>query len=435
MLRGVFLLLFLLLYAEAKEYPKLFETLGTPLFDSSQKFSAFKDIEGLSPEIQKFQTQALLVKENGLKADSLQDKKELKRYLLELRKLQKNYDFLLHLIHKEILQSIKKEEYEKFILLTSTDLDGLLENQNIKSRSLHFYANNKSKKKSALLEKIVSDDALLEATTEEFFNIVSHASFDSNDKKSSQKMSVSVYTSRTKDEIAVYFLNANPYDVTVFVQPRYTNIKESPQTQRAFAIKAKSRKLFSILKLTAQQSSYSFSYSWIIGDMGVVHDDAYLYRLPFKIGSAHRVSQGYNGTTSHKGSSQFAIDFSMAEGTKVYAAREGVVVKTKSDSSSGGFDKKYSKDGNYITISHSDGTFATYYHLKRGGVRVNVGERVAKGAHIGYSGNTGYSSGPHLHFAVFRAISPRATHTVAVRFLSANGIILEPKKGEIYEAN
>lgn len=434
MLRGVFITLIFFSFLGADTTPKTFAQLGTPLYNSIEKFSAYKDIEKLNPAIKKFQTQAFLVKENGLRLDSLQDEQELKRYLLELRKLQKNYDFLLHLVHKEILKSIKEKEYENFIKLTSTDLDGLLENENIKRQSLRFYKQHKTKNDSILLEKILSDKELLEATTQEFFNVVSHSSYDSNEKNPTSKESVSIYTSRSKDEIKVYFLNSNPYDVTLSVQPRYINIQESPNTKKFFAIKAKSSKLFSTLKLTAQQSSYGFSYSWIIGDMGVSHDDSYLYRLPFEQGKIYRVSQGYNGVTSHNGSSQYAIDFSMPEGTKVYASREGVVVKTKSDSNSGGFDKKYSKDGNYVTIAHSDGTFAIYYHLKHSGVRVKVGEHIKRGAHIAYSGNTGYTSGPHLHFAVFSAISPRATHTIPVKFTTQNGTVEELIKGQSYSA-
>ena len=297
-----------------------------------------------------------------------------------------------------------------------------------------FYKENKKKKECKFLEKKIDEVELLEATTQEFFNEVAHSHYDPSEKKKRPKESLFIYTTRVKDEINVYFSNTNSYDVSVYVNAHYTNIKESPKTKRSFSVKAKSSHLFSTLALRGEKSSYSFSYSWIIGDMGALHDDTYLYRFPYEKGSAYRISQGYDGKTTHKGSSRFAIDFAMPEGTKVYAAREGVVVKTKSDSNSGGFDRKFSKDGNYVTIAHSDGTFATYYHLKHRGVVVKVGQKVEKGAHIGYSGSTGYASGPHLHFAVFAAISPQATQTVAVKFLSESGSVKTPLQGKSYLA-
>ena len=374
------------------------------------------------------------MQKRGRKLEILQEDDAFKSYLLELRKLQKNYDYLLHLIHKEILKSIKEEEYKKFIRLTSLELDGLLKNKSIQERSLRFYKQNKTKEASLFLEKIMSDETLLEESTQEFYNEVTHLEYSSDAKKSTQTQSVSIYISRIKDEINVSFVNSNPYDVTVSVNPRYKNIQESPKTSHIFVIKAKSSRHYSKLRLTAQESSYGYSYSWIIGDMSIAHDDSYIYRLPYQSGKSYRVSQGYNGATTHKGSSQYAIDFAMPEGTKVYAAREGVVVKCKSDSSSGGFEKRFSKDGNYITIAHSDGTLATYYHLKQGGVRVKVGQKVSQAQHIGYSGNTGYSSGPHLHFAVFRAVSHRATQTIAVKYMTQNGILDLPIKGQSYAA-
>ena len=124
----------------------------------------------------------------------------------------------------------------------------------------------------------------------------------------------------------------------------------------------------------------------------------------------------------------------MDMGTKVYSARDGVVIQTKSDSNSGGYEKKFAKDGNFITILHSDGTFGTYYHLKQGGVAVKVGDSVGKVDHIGYSGNTGYSSGPHLHFAVFRAVGASSTQSLPIVFAQSKGLVKAPVVGIKYEA-
>ena len=51
-------------------------------------------------------------------------------------------------------------------------------------------------------------------------------------------------------------------------------------------------------------------------------------------------------------------------------------------------------------IKHADDTFGVYWHMKHNGVLVKVGDKVKQGDDIARSGNTGNSSGPHLHFDV-----------------------------------
>ena len=58
--------------------------------------------------------------------------------------------------------------------------------------------------------------------------------------------------------------------------------------------------------------------------------------------------------------------------------------------------------GNFVRVLHDDGTMGVYLHLKQGSVSVREGQRVAVGSALGLSGNTGNSSGPHLHFVVQR---------------------------------
>ncbi len=88
----------------------------------------------------------------------------------------------------------------------------------------------------------------------------------------------------------------------------------------------------------------------------------------------------------------------MRIGTAICAAREGKVVRVRFDSYKGGLNWKYFNDGNHIVIEHSDGSVALYWHLKQNGVTVTLGDIVQKGQLIGYSGNTGYTAFPHLHF-------------------------------------
>ena len=87
-----------------------------------------------------------------------------------------------------------------------------------------------------------------------------------------------------------------------------------------------------------------------------------------------------------------------------FAARDGTVVAVRQDSDVGGTDEKYLNSSNYVVIRHSDGTFAEYLHLKHNGALVSVGDKVRTHQVLGLSGNTGHSSIPHLHFAVFNNI-------------------------------
>ena len=125
---------------------------------------------------------------------------------------------------------------------------------------------------------------------------------------------------------------------------------------------------------------------------GVIQEDtSYIYALPYEKGKTFRVIQGYFSRFTHK--ERAALDFNMKRGTKICAAREGVVVRVKEDGKKGGLDKKYRTDGNNIVIQHPDGSRAGYWHLQYNGALVNVGDTVKKGQVIVLSGKTGYAFG------------------------------------------
>jgi len=151
-----------------------------------------------------------------------------------------------------------------------------------------------------------------------------------------------------------------------------------------------------------KRASYRDIFYWAPGDMEARHDDAFLYQLPFASNERYPLVQGFGGGWSHRGASRYAVDFAMPVGTAVHAARPGVVVQTVDHNDKGGASRRYAAYANFIVILHKDGTTGEYHHLKKGGVKVQVGEEVKLGEFIGFSGNTGFSSLPHLHFAVYR---------------------------------
>ena len=106
----------------------------------------------------------------------------------------------------------------------------------------------------------------------------------------------------------------------------------------------------------------------------------------------------------------------------------------KEDSDKVGYSQEFAKHGNFVAIEHRDGTFATYYHLKKDGVLVRIGESVDRGDQLGYSGNTGYSSGPHLHFQVYKAVDAKNIESIPVKFISYQDLVTNPQKGVYYEA-
>ncbi|VVP16343.1 hypothetical protein PS874_03466 [Pseudomonas fluorescens] len=153
--------------------------------------------------------------------------------------------------------------------------------------------------------------------------------------------------------------------------------------------------------LTATQAgrplAYTPRFQYSLGDPSDAAM-AYRYPLPWR-GGPFRLSQGANGQYSHFGAkSRYAMDIAMPEGTPIIAARGGVVVKTENNQTGRGTDPS----GNFVRVLHDDGTMGVYLHLKQGSVSVREGQGVGVGSELALSGNTGNSSGPHLHFVVQR---------------------------------
>lgn len=113
---------------------------------------------------------------------------------------------------------------------------------------------------------------------------------------------------------------------------------------------------------------------------------------------------------------KYAQDFLLKAGTKIYAAREGVVILTKSRYSTWGPHPKYAGKANLVAIQHHDGTYAEYMHLSKGGVLVRKGQKVKTGDPIGFIGYSGTMDVPHLHLNVFKVIGNKKRRGISIPF-------------------
>lgn len=218
-----------------------------------------------------------------------------------------------------------------------------------------------------------------------------------------KKWNLSFYHQKVENSISVFADNLEEMPMSAKFTFMLDNLNSTVGNEATVVIPAKTNR-FLIATLSPknpyQKSEYSYTSMVNFGDvMQDGFDKDYEYSLPFEIGKTHLVDQGYNGHFSHQHIN--ALDFNLKIGDKVVAAREGKVVQTVDQFNSNCANISCAKFNNKIVIMHSDGSFADYAHLKQKGVVVKIGDTVTKGQLIGYSGNTGFSNGPHLHFAVF----------------------------------
>jgi murein DD-endopeptidase MepM/ murein hydrolase activator NlpD len=212
------------------------------------------------------------------------------------------------------------------------------------------------------------------------------------------------------------------------------NARADMPLPHGFVLRPRDRRL--LFSIAGADPSRGFSYALRSrvseGDPEREPDAKAVYLLPWAHGSKHALDQGYNGRTTHQGLN--ALDFHLDEGTPVHAARDGVVLAVKQDGTHGGVMSQDAADGNFIKVMHDDATWAIYAHLQYHGAEVQPGERVKAGQRIGLSGATGLASGPHLHFAVYRAdwMGPRSIPTVFQASLSGSAESLE--EGRTYYA-
>lgn len=185
----------------------------------------------------------------------------------------------------------------------------------------------------------------------------------------------------------------------------------------------------------ATELRVDYDFAYIPGNPEALHDAPEGYRVPFAAANNYRITQAYPDNVTHlSADSVYAVDIAMPVGTDVLAARGGIVFEVISSNYRGGLDwGKHLRAANIVRILHDDGTYALYAHLNWDSIRVRPGDRVRAGQYIADSGNTGFSSGPHLHFAVQQNIGMGIV-ALPIAFRGPDSRGVEPASGSLLTA-
>jgi len=437
-------------------HPKAFGTLAKGVEDDVRRMEVYRHSEYFTPHYSFFDAYAQRVEACfalGFALDHAielaEDTPEQKAdYLQALRALEHDHQMLESLYLRQLNVAMTESDMKLFTLLLEYPMSPLSK-ERIRQKVLAFYTSQRSRGRIVAAEALLKEQkfdaysrkiAMEEQQAYEEHLRVLTASQAKKIRQSgvqNRRNSVLVSTKNIGNDIAFYAQNRNAFAVTMTLNlKQLRNVKADHTLPLYVELPAHSTQLLLHLKRqnASQPAYYKSRYGWVMGLASARHDADYRYAVPFQKGKKVRVSQGFNGKTSHNGYSRYAVDFAVPVGTPVYAAREGKVVATRASGSKGALKRGYGKYANYIVIEHSDGTFGKYYHLKKQGVAVRVGERVKQGDLIGYSGNTGYSSGPHLHFSVSKVDPQYKQRPVTVPFLlqTATGVVRNVKRGDRY---
>jgi len=176
--------------------------------------------------------------------------------------------------------------------------------------------------------------------------------------------------------------------------------------------------------------SYKLSYTYFPGKPNAKIRELQYYQLPFPKSERYIVSQGFNGRFSHFSDyTRYAVDIAMPEGAAIHSASDGVVMSIDEDFNNGGARRSLVDKANVLRIIHSDGSMAIYAHLQTDSVAVKIGQRIKRGQFIARAGSTGFSTGPHLHFAIEKNIGMKLI-SIPFKF-KAEGKWVTPETGDL----
>lgn len=206
---------------------------------------------------------------------------------------------------------------------------------------------------------------------------------------------------------------------------------EIPEKTGNFVIPARSKEM--AFRLNPQRRNWRAEYilQVVLGDPKAKPDSDAQYLLPLPDHREFMITQGFNGPFSHQDElSLYSLDIAMPIATPVMAARGGIVMAIEESNTEAGTDPAYGDKANNVYVLHDDGTIGVYAHLDMFSVAVKPGAKVNAGDMLARSGNTGFSTGPHLHFSVWTN-EQGEQKSVYHQYTDGKGGIFQPHAGHL----
>lgn len=328
-----------------------------------EKSETVKQVEELSSKITDYQTQ---IEELEGKISNLNNK--IENAQKELNKSQEDYTKQQELLNARLVATYEAGETSYLdVILSSKSITDLISN--------YYLVTELATNDSELLDKIQKQKEKIEQSKRELEDSRKEIS---NSKVEKQKVSDQLRVAKSEKSKQVEKLSADEKAIQEEIDElKESNIQIAKEIKKAQEQYAKQIAALNNKKSVKNQNLSSSSEKYVGGN-GTL-------QRPVSSGS---ISAGmYYSSGSYHG----AVDFAVPIGTPVYAAETGVVIKTAN--------LTYSY-GTYVVIQHANGLQTWYAHGTSGSICVSPGQTVSRGQKIMSSGNSGHSSGPHLHFEV-----------------------------------
>ena len=323
---------------------------------NDQKAESEDKVEDLTSQIEEYEKEI-----NSLKSEIEQKNKEIKEMQEKLDELEEERQEKQDLLDERLITIYENGETSYLdVLLSSADITDFI--------SKYYMVETLTEADKELIEGLEADKKEIEETK----NNLNESLKEVEDKKEEQEaIQKKLNKAKNQEEKKVEDLTAQSEDLEEDIEAYEKKMKELDAKE-----KAQEEALKHKIEQAQEEHDSGSSSSGGSSSKGFIR--------PVKTGSI--TATMYYSSGKYHG----AVDFGVSVGTPVYAAADGIVVT----STWGGSDSY----GYYIKIKHYNGLYTLYAHGSS--LVVSVGQEVKQGQLIMYSGNTGNSTGPHLHFEV-----------------------------------